>query len=111
MVASAGAGTSPIPHKLLTADKLSDAINFCLQPQTLAAVQEMSVRMSTEHGVQEAARSFHANLSPERISCDVLADRPAVWLYSKKKLNIKLSALAAHILIYKGKIKSRELTM
>ena len=113
MIATAGAGTHPIPHKLLTTEKLCDAIKYCLQPSVLSAVREISTAMSTEQGVQEAARSFHANLPLEDLPCDFLADRPAVWLYSSKKLStdLKLSAAAAHVLISEERIKVKELTM
>lgn len=110
MVAAAGAGTPPIPHKLMTADKLSTAIKFCLQPSVVSAVQTMSGTMSAENGVQAAAQSFHANLPPpEDLACDIFDDRPAVWRYSNQQFTLKLSSSAAQALIHEGIIKPKDL--
>ncbi|KAF1969012.1 UDP-Glycosyltransferase/glycogen phosphorylase [Bimuria novae-zelandiae CBS 107.79] len=111
MVAAAGAGAYPIPHKSMTADKLDTAIKFCLQPTVASAVAQMSATKSTEDGVQAAARSFHANLPSNTFTCDILYDRPAVWLFSNKRPSLKLSTLAAQALIKGGKLKAKDLTV
>ncbi|USP80414.1 UDP-Glycosyltransferase/glycogen phosphorylase [Curvularia clavata] len=111
MVAAAGAGTPPISHKLLTAGKLSNAIKYCLQPSVVSAAQSMSATMRIENGVEEATQSFHANLPSENLACDILDDRPAVWLFSKKGSSVKLSTLAAQALIKEGTIKAKDLTV
>lgn len=97
MVAAAGAGSPPIPHKLLDSNNLSQAISFCLTPEALAAAHEISSQMATESGVKAAAQSFHANLPLEMIQCDVLPHLPAAWVC--KKLPVKLCKVAAQILI------------
>lgn len=113
MIANAGAGTPPMPHKLLTTEKLSNAIKYCLQPTVQSAAQNISTEMRIEQGVKEAARFFHANLPQEDYSCDLLPDRPAVWLYSNKRMSadFKFSTAAAQILITSKKVKVKELTM
>ena len=97
MVAAAGAGPSPIPHKLLDSSNLAEALSFCLTPEAMAAAHEISLQMSAESGVQAAAQSFHANLPLEMIQCDVLPHLPAAWEY--KRLPIKVSKVAAQVLI------------
>jgi UDP:flavonoid glycosyltransferase YjiC (YdhE family) len=62
MVAVAGAGPEPIPHKSLTAQNLADAISYCLTPQASAAAREIATKMRTESSVRTAANSLHANL-------------------------------------------------
>jgi hypothetical protein len=107
MVATAGAGPSPIHHKSLNSQNLAEALTFCLLPTTLEAAQEISATMATEHGVEAAAHSFHANLPIDMMQCDILADRPATWMH--KKFSIKLSKLAAHILLDQGVIEPKDL--
>ena len=107
MVATAGAGPSPIHHKSLTSQNLADALTFCLLPTTLEAAQEISATMATEHGVEAAAHSFHANLPLDMLQCDILPDQPATWMY--KKAPIKLSKLAAQILLEQSVIEPKDL--
>ena len=98
MVAAAGAGPKPIPHKSLNAQKLVEAISYCLTPQALTAAREIAAKMSTESGVRAAVNSFHANLPLERLPCDILPDQPAAWAYKRKKKSLKLSKVAAELL-------------
>ena len=62
MVARAGAGPDPIPHKQLTADKLADAINFCLKPESLERAKELASKIAAERGSDMGAQSFHQYL-------------------------------------------------
>ncbi|KAF2686301.1 glycosyltransferase family 1 protein [Lentithecium fluviatile CBS 122367] len=109
MIAAAGAGPSPINHKLLTAMNLADGIKFCLQTSATSAAQEIATKMSTEEGVKEAAASFHANLPLETLPCQILQDRPAAFVYKKGHIKMRLSTLAAEILVKEGKVKQRSL--
>jgi len=63
----------------------------------MTAAHEISLQMAAESGVQAAVQSFHANLPLEMIQCDVLPHLPAAWVH--KKLPIKLSKVAAQVLI------------
>ena len=93
MVARAGAGPDPIPHKQLTADKLADAINFCLKPESLERAQELASKIAAERGSDMGAQSFHQHLKPDRLRCTLAPARPATWRI--KRTQVRLSAFAA----------------
>ncbi|KAF5981728.1 putative sterol glucosyltransferase [Fusarium bulbicola] len=111
MVANAGAGPAPIPHTELTVDKLAAAIRYCLSPQAAAAAAAATIveKMASEVGVRAAVQSFHKGLPLERIRCDVIPTQPAVWSYSKSKNLIKLSKVAAEVLISANSIDRKHL--
>ncbi|KAF1928116.1 glycosyltransferase family 1 protein, partial [Didymella exigua CBS 183.55] len=108
MIAAAGAGPRPIPHKQLSSRNLVDAIQTLLAPETKQAAHRISSQMASEQGVKAAAQSFHANLPFEAIPCHILHDQPAAWLY--KKAPIRLSKLAAQILITNSIISPADLS-
>ncbi|KAF2640378.1 sterol glucosyltransferase [Massarina eburnea CBS 473.64] len=108
MIAAAGAGPKPVPHKLLTSQSLCEAISFCLAPEATTAARRICSQMVTENGVTAAVQSFHANLPFEAMHCDVTPNLPATWMY--KKAPIKLSKLAAQTLIAKGVIGQNDIT-
>ncbi|KAI1669637.1 glucosyl/glucuronosyl transferase [Pyrenophora tritici-repentis] len=93
MVARAGAGPDPISYKQLTADKLADAINFCLRPESLENAKQLASRIATEQGCDTGAQLFHQFLEPDRLRCNLAPSRPGVWRVKRTK--IKLSAFAA----------------
>ncbi|KAH8884185.1 putative glucosyl/glucuronosyl transferase [Thozetella sp. PMI_491] len=97
MVARAGAGPDPIPHKQLTADKLVDAINFCLKPESLERAKELASKISAEQGSEIGAQSFHQYLEVDRLRCTLAPSRPAAWRI--KRTQVKLSAFAASTLV------------
>ena len=108
MIAEAGAGPRPIPHKQLSSQNLVDAIQFCLAPETKSAARRISNQMAEEQGVKAAVQSFHANLPFEAIPCNIMHDLPAAWIY--KKAPVRLSKLVAQILINKGMIAPNDLS-
>lgn len=108
MIAEAGAGPRPIPHKLLSSQNLVDAIQCCLAPDTRASAQKISSQMAHEQGVKAAVQSFHANLPFEAIPCNIMHDLPAAWVY--KKAPIRLSKLAAQVLIDNGVISPNDIS-
>lgn len=108
MIAEAGAGPEPIPHKLLSSQNLVDAIQFLLAPETKSAAHNISSQMASEQGVKAAVQSFHANLPYEAIPCNIMHDQPAAWIY--KKAPIRLSKLAAQILIDNSVISPNDLS-
>jgi hypothetical protein len=108
MVASSGAGPKPIPHRLLTTNKLVGAIAYCLGGEAKQAAQAVAMKMRRETGVQAAVASFHRNL-PRIISCDVLPDEHAVWTVKGGKVTLKLSKKAAAILVSKAHIDAKRL--
>ncbi|KAG4257551.1 hypothetical protein FPRO03_13894 [Fusarium proliferatum] len=111
MVANAGAGPAPIPHTELTVDKLAVAIRYCLSPQAATAAATVADKMPSEVGVRAAVQSFHKCLPLERIRCDVIPSEPAAWSYSKLKNPIKLSKVAAEILVSTSSIDNKHLKL
>jgi UDP:flavonoid glycosyltransferase YjiC (YdhE family) len=93
MVARAGAGPDPIPHKQLTADKLAEAIKFCLRSETLECARELASKIAAEKGCEMGAQSLHRLLEPDRLRCSFSPNRVAVWRIKKTK--VRMSAFAA----------------
>ncbi|KAF3017034.1 hypothetical protein E8E14_000242 [Neopestalotiopsis sp. 37M] len=106
MVATAGAGPDPIPHRILDSERLAEAIRFCLRPEVLAAAKKIADNMRAESGVVRAVESFHAQLPLEMLQCDILPDQPAVWKHRTRQRTIKLSKLAYAILNGQSKVRS-----
>jgi len=92
MIARVGAGPAPIPQKNLTVEKLSEAIEFCLKPETLERAQELAIRTAAERGSETGAHLFHKHLTPDRLRCTLAPSRAAVWRIKRTK--VKLSAFA-----------------
>lgn len=93
MIARAGAGPEPIPHKQLTADKLADAINFCLRPESLNLAKELADKIAAERGSDVGAQSFHQFLEPDRLRCALAPSRVAAWRV--RRTQVRLSTFAA----------------
>ncbi|PLN75345.1 UDP-Glycosyltransferase/glycogen phosphorylase [Aspergillus taichungensis] len=102
LVALNNAGAHPITFTKLTADKLAEAINFCLEPQMIARVQQLSDKIQTEQGAEDGVASFHRQLDLPKLQCNLCHDRPAVWRVRKTK--ILLSAFAAAVLVQENKL-------
>jgi hypothetical protein len=108
MVARAGAGPRPIPHRSLTSQNLAGAINFCLSAEAKEAAEAISAKMMNERGVEAAVNSFHANLPLEDMQCAILPTLPASWSY--KDSSIRLSKFAAETLLQNTIITPKDLT-
>lgn len=93
MIARAGAGPDPIPHKQLTAHKLTDAIHFCLKPESLDRAKELAGKISAERGSDMGAQSFHQYLEADRLRCTLAPSRAASWRI--KRTQVRLSPFAA----------------
>ncbi|GLI80215.1 hypothetical protein PoHVEF18_008567 [Penicillium ochrochloron] len=111
MVAAAGAGPAPIPHRELTVDVLAEGIRYCLSDRATTAASAIAAKMNAEAGVTTAVSSFHRNLPLERLQCDLYPGQPAVWSFSKKGRKMKLSKVAAEILVAKGTIDKKNLNI
>ena len=109
MVARAGAGPDPIPHKQLTADKLADAINFCLKSESLERAQELANKIAAERGSDMGAQSFHQYLEVDRLRCTLAPSRPAAWHI--KRTQLRLSAFAACTLANANLVDFRDLKL
>lgn len=110
MVARAGAGPKPIPHRRLNAHNLAEAIRYCLSPRAVTCAKEISAKMVAERGVKAAADSWWKQLPLERIQCDLVPSQPAVWGYNKSKRCIKLSKVAAEVLLTHDVVQSKRLS-
>ncbi|KAG9238186.1 hypothetical protein BJ875DRAFT_480641 [Amylocarpus encephaloides] len=132
MVARRGAGPRPIPFKQLTLDRLSEAIELALRPECREVAQEISRTMDSENGCEAGAGFFHAALNLNRghsNRCAICPERIACWKIrkpssssrksSKSKSSasnndgsdIKLSALAAAVLVSEKKIDTSDLEL
>ncbi|GAB7323018.1 hypothetical protein MBLNU13_g05542t2 [Cladosporium sp. NU13] len=98
MVAAAGAGPLPVPHKLLDPETLVAGIQYCFSHEARSAAQAVALKMCSENGVKAAAESFHRHLPSQRMRCDIL-DQPAVWKLKVGQRQLQLSKLAAEELV------------
>ncbi|EME46228.1 glycosyltransferase family 1 protein [Dothistroma septosporum NZE10] len=113
-VAEAKAGAHEvIPWKKLTAEKLAEGIKQCLTEEAQHNVQKMADGIAAEgDGAANACKSFHRSLplaGAQNMRCSILDDRIAVW--SLKSSSLRLSPLAAEILLERGKIKHSDLIL
>ena len=111
MVAAAGAGPEPMPHKTLNCQNFAEAIRFCLTPEASVAAQAIADKMKRESGVSQAVRAFHANLPLDRLRCDILPDQVAIWSCKIKGRHLKLSKVAAEILVEYLKVERKKLKL
>jgi UDP:flavonoid glycosyltransferase YjiC (YdhE family) len=109
MVARAGAGPDPIPNKELTADKLAEAIKFCLELQSQERAHELAASIATEKGSDLGAQSFHQFLDVDKMRCSLAPSRPAVWRI--KRTQARLSAMAACTLAQEGLLDFNDLKL
>ncbi|KAK2776240.1 hypothetical protein FQN53_002771 [Emmonsiellopsis sp. PD_33] len=109
MVAKAGAGPHPIPHKQLTAEKLATAIREALEPNVKQKAQELSAKIHHENGTHDGAKYFHKHLDVDSLRCMLLPTRPAVWRV--RHTNIRLSSMAVTTLSNEGILNLSDLKL
>lgn len=114
MVADAKAGAhKSIPYKKLNAEKLAEGIKQCLTQEARDNVQKIADSIAAEgDGAENAVKSFHRSLplaGQHSMRCSVLEDRVAVWRL--KGSSLRLSALAADLLVEKRKIRWQDLRL
>ena len=102
MVSTAGAGPDPIPYKQLKVAALGQAVRFCLTPEAVRSAQGIAAKMRQDDGVKTAVASFHRNLPQDLVECDLLPEFPACWRYRLGKKRLRLSKIAAEILVEKN---------
>ena len=100
MIARAGAGPLPVPYKGLTADVLAASIVEALQPSVQKQAAILAASIAQEKGTEEGARFFHSQLNLDTMRCSLIPNRNAVWRV--RRTQVRLSALAATVLIDKG---------
>ena len=109
MIAKAGAGPAPIPHKQLTAEGLADAINVALKPETMQRAQELGAKIVSEKGTDIGGKSFHDALNVDDLRCSLAPSRVAIW--QVKKSDVRLSGLAAAVLGKEGLLDFNQLRL
>ena len=114
MVAEAKAGAHEcIPYKKLTAERLAEGIKQCMSEESQQNVQKIADSIVHEgDGAENAVKSFHRSLplaGRKSMRCSILEDRVAVWTMGQSSL--RLSALAAELLVEKGRVKWSELKL
>lgn len=107
MVAVAGAGPTPIPHKTLTADNLAKALRYCHEEVARSAAMEISQQMKEEDGIQAAVMSFFNHLPVDAMQCEFMPDQPASWTIKLNKQKRRISRLAAEVLVRDEGVDSR----
>ena len=102
----------------LTAEKLAKGIKECLTEEARQNVNKLANGILHEgNGAENAVKSFQRQLPVGRegqnvdMRCEILPDRVAVWLVKDKKRTIRLSALAAELLVENKKLKWNQLRL
>jgi len=103
MIHRAGAGPEPIPFKKMTEETLAHSITTALGPQVQKDVKMMAEKIAGENGAVDAAASFHQSINMDTMRCLLRPDRVAHWRV--KNTNIRLSNLAAAVLLDAGLLK------
>ena len=109
MISRAGAGPDPIPYSQLTAENLAAAIQEALQPATQGRAQELGNRIREEKGCDVGGQSFHQFLKLDDMRCTLAPSRVAVWRV--RRTRVRLSALAAAVLVKNDVIKYSDLKL
>ncbi|KAG9657265.1 glycosyltransferase family 1 protein, partial [Aureobasidium melanogenum] len=114
MVSKAKAGAhEAIPYKNLDAEKLAEGIKQCLTDEARKNAEQIAESIAAEgDGAENAVKSFHRSLpfaGKRSMRCSILEDRVAVW--KMKSSSLRLSALAADILVEQKKLSWKELRL
>lgn len=113
MIGESNAGAKPVPYKELTSDKLAEGIKQCLTEEARKAAEKIAKDIEKEgDGSKNAVTSFHRSLTLRGLNsmrCSILEDRVAVW--TLKNTNLRLSALAAELLVERKKITWKQLRL
>ncbi|KAF9781038.1 hypothetical protein IL306_014620 [Fusarium sp. DS 682] len=109
MIARANAGPDPIPYKQLTAEKLAEAINFCISPETLEHAKVLGQKIREERGTDVGGKSFHDHLDTDKLRCTLAPSRAAAWRV--RRTQVRLSAFAAAVLVEQGLLQWSDLKL
>ena len=71
--------------------------------------QYIADKFRQESGVRAAVESFHAHLPQNKMKCDLIRGKVAVWKLKKGKQIFKLSSTAALILKREGQFQKKHL--
>ncbi|KAF4450747.1 hypothetical protein F53441_6190 [Fusarium austroafricanum] len=109
MIARANAGPDPIPYKQLTAEKLAEAIKFCVKPETLEQAKVLGQKIREERGTDVGGKSFHDHLDTDKLRCTLAPSRAAAWRVRRSQ--VTLSAFAAAVLVDQGLLQWSDLKL
>lgn len=113
MIGNAKAGPEPVPYKQLSAEKLAEGIEYCLTEEAQQNAQVIARNIAQEgDGAENMCAFVHQHLvlsGKHSMRCSLLEDRVAVW--HLKDTSLRLSALAADILVEKGYLSWRKLRL
>ncbi|KXX74538.1 Sterol 3-beta-glucosyltransferase [Madurella mycetomatis] len=113
MVANTGAGPQPVPYKHLTAEKLAEGIRYCITGEAREAAERIARDIEKEgDGAENACRAFHRGLllkGSRSMRCSIFPDKVAVW--QMKKTGLRLSVLAAELLVERGLVSWKKLRL
>lgn len=110
-VFKAGCGPQPILVKDVTSELVTARVQEAFSPEISRSVREMAEKIRQEEPGQlvfarSALRTFHQAYA-DAGSCDLLPERVAVWKH--KSSSVKLSSVAASVLISEHVVKQDEL--
>ncbi|KAL3958974.1 hypothetical protein ACCO45_007136 [Purpureocillium lilacinum] len=100
MIARAKAGPDPVAYKDLTAEKLAEAIKFCLRPETLEQAKELGEKIREERGTEVGVGASMPIWTWTRCGVRWHPSRAAAWRVRRTKF--RLSPLAAAVLVDEG---------
>lgn len=109
MIARAKAGPEPIRYKDLTAEKLAEALQFCLQPGTQEQAKGLGGKIRQENGTKAGGMSFHKHLDMDSLRCSAAPNKAAVWRVRRTK--VRLSPLAAALLVSEGLLQYTDIKL
>ncbi|KAK6602013.1 udp-transferase [Botrytis cinerea] len=107
-----GKPTMIVPFSVINSSG-AEGIKQCLTDKAREAVEKIAKDIEAEgDGAQNAVKSFHRSLKlrgEHSMRCSILEDRVAVW--TMKGTNLRLSALAAELLVERKKITWKQLRL
>ncbi|KYK54591.1 glucosyl/glucuronosyl transferase [Drechmeria coniospora] len=109
MIARAKAGPKPIMHQDLDAEKLAEALLFCLRAETKEQARKLGERIREEQGCNVGAKCFHDHLDTKNLRCSMVPSRAAAWQVKGSKL--QLSPLAASVLVQAGLLQYSDVAL
>ncbi|KJZ77528.1 hypothetical protein HIM_03252 [Hirsutella minnesotensis 3608] len=109
MIAKAKAGPEPIRYKDLTAEKLAEAIRFCLKSETQQQAKDLGAKIRQEQGTKAGGMSFHKHLDVESLRCSLVPRKAAAWRVRRSK--VRLSPLAAAVLVDQGLLQYTDMKL
>lgn len=109
VIARARAGVNLVRHENLTAEKLAEAIEFCLQPDTQERAKELGQKIREEAGSEVGASRFHKHLDLDSMRCSVAPSRAATWRIIRT--DVQLSPFAMTVLVNAGLLEYKDVKL